>query len=176
MVLFVVRHQHAASTCPAGDPDASAMMLNHLSRSNVRHHGIEILGEAVVKGEHTFYMIVQAPDEGRLQRSCSRSRGSERPRFTRHRRARVGQRRLHRRSTVVESWRTRRRRVPAGHRGRPGRALRAPAQRRNIDPGTHWWRRHAERALYVPSQPFPYADAQSVHVAATGGGPDRTVD
>ena len=63
MALFVVRHQHTPSTCPAGDPDAGAMMLNHLSRSNVRQHGIEILGEAVVKGEHTFYMIVQAPDE-----------------------------------------------------------------------------------------------------------------
>ena len=29
----------------------------------MRQHGIQILGEAVVKGEHTFYMIVQAPDE-----------------------------------------------------------------------------------------------------------------
>jgi len=83
------------------------------------------------------------------------ARGSERPRFTRHRRARKSyQRRLHRRSTGVES------RcdgpgggVPAGHRGRPGRALRAPAQRRNIDPGTHWRRRHAERAVRTPSGP-----------------------
>ena len=67
MALFVVRHQHAAEHCPAQDPDMGAMLLNHLSRPNVRQHGMEILGEAVVQGEHTLYFIVEARDEGRLR-------------------------------------------------------------------------------------------------------------
>ena len=40
-----------------------AMLLNHLSRPNVRQHGVEIKGEAVVHGEHTLYFIVEARDE-----------------------------------------------------------------------------------------------------------------
>ncbi|HEY2929353.1 sulfite oxidase [Piscinibacter sp.] len=67
MALYVVRHHHAAEQCPAQDPAMGAMLLNHLSRPNVRQHGIEILGEAVVQGEHTLYFIVEARDEGRLR-------------------------------------------------------------------------------------------------------------
>ena len=67
MALFVVRHQHAAERCPAQDPYMGAMLLNHLSRPNVRQHGVEIKGEAVVQGEHTLYFIVEARDEGRLR-------------------------------------------------------------------------------------------------------------
>ena len=40
-----------------------AMLLNHLSRPNVRRHGVKIQGEAVVQGEHTAYFIVEAADE-----------------------------------------------------------------------------------------------------------------
>jgi DMSO/TMAO reductase YedYZ molybdopterin-dependent catalytic subunit len=64
MALFVVRHQHAAERCPAQDPYLGAMLLNHLSRPNVRRHGVEIRGEAVVQGEHTLYIIAEADDEG----------------------------------------------------------------------------------------------------------------
>jgi DMSO/TMAO reductase YedYZ molybdopterin-dependent catalytic subunit len=67
MGLFIVRHHHAAEHCPAGDPQMGAMLLNHLSRPNVRQYGIEIKGEAVVQGEHTLYLIVEADDEGRLR-------------------------------------------------------------------------------------------------------------
>ncbi|MCI0354510.1 MAG: sulfite oxidase, partial [Acidobacteria bacterium] len=67
MALFVVRHHHAAERCPAQDPYMGAMLLNHLSRPNVRQHGVEIQGEAVVQGEHTLYLIVEADDEGRLR-------------------------------------------------------------------------------------------------------------
>jgi DMSO/TMAO reductase YedYZ molybdopterin-dependent catalytic subunit len=44
-----------------------AMLLNHLSRPNVRRHGLEIQGEAVVQGEHTLYVIVQAGDESQVR-------------------------------------------------------------------------------------------------------------
>ena len=66
MALFVVRHQHAAERCPAQDPYLGAMLLNHLSRPNVRRHGVKIQGEAIVQGEHTLYFIAEADDESRL--------------------------------------------------------------------------------------------------------------
>jgi DMSO/TMAO reductase YedYZ molybdopterin-dependent catalytic subunit len=66
MALFVVRHQHAAERCLAHDPQMGAMLLSHLSRTNVAQHGLKIHGEAVVRGEHTFYIIVEAQDEAGL--------------------------------------------------------------------------------------------------------------
>ena len=67
MPLFVVRHSHQGERCPAQDPYMGAMLLNHLSRPNVRRHGVEILGEAVVQGEHTMFLIAEASDEGKLR-------------------------------------------------------------------------------------------------------------
>jgi DMSO/TMAO reductase YedYZ molybdopterin-dependent catalytic subunit len=67
MPLFIVRHQHAAAGCPAQDPLMGASLLNHLSSQNVRKFGLQIHGEAVVQGEHTMYMIVEAADEDRLR-------------------------------------------------------------------------------------------------------------
>jgi len=43
-----------------------AMLLNYLSRPNVRTHGVTIHGEAVVQNEHTLYMIVESSDEARV--------------------------------------------------------------------------------------------------------------
>jgi DMSO/TMAO reductase YedYZ molybdopterin-dependent catalytic subunit len=67
MPLFIVRHQHTAEGCPAQDPLIGATLLNHLSRPNVRKFGVQIQGEAVVQGEHTMYLIVEAEDELRLR-------------------------------------------------------------------------------------------------------------
>jgi len=44
-----------------------ANLLNYLSRPNVRKHGIAIQGEAIVRGEHTLYMIVESDDEARIR-------------------------------------------------------------------------------------------------------------
>src|SRR5437763_440910 len=63
MALFIVRHQHPHERCPAQNPYMGAALLNHLSRPNVRRHGLEMLGEAIVQGEHTLYVIVKADDE-----------------------------------------------------------------------------------------------------------------
>ena len=68
MERFIVRHQHDAKRCPAADPQAGATLLNYLSRPSVGQHGIEIHGEAVVRGEHTLYMIVESEDEERVRR------------------------------------------------------------------------------------------------------------
>ena len=63
MPLFVIRHQHDPERCPAMDPDAGVALLNCLSRPYVRQRGVDIKGEAVVPGEHTLHMIVEADDE-----------------------------------------------------------------------------------------------------------------
>jgi DMSO/TMAO reductase YedYZ molybdopterin-dependent catalytic subunit len=44
-----------------------ATLLNFLSRSNVRKHGVTIQGEAVVRDQHTLYMIVESSDEAQLR-------------------------------------------------------------------------------------------------------------
>ena len=67
MALFIVRHQHDRDRCPATDPSMGATLLNYLSRPNVRKHGVSIQGEAVVRGEHTLYMIVESNDEAHVR-------------------------------------------------------------------------------------------------------------
>jgi DMSO/TMAO reductase YedYZ molybdopterin-dependent catalytic subunit len=44
-----------------------ATLLNYLSRPNVQQHGVKIQGEAVVQGQHTFYLIAEAEDEAHLR-------------------------------------------------------------------------------------------------------------
>jgi DMSO/TMAO reductase YedYZ molybdopterin-dependent catalytic subunit len=44
------------------------MLLNHLSHDNAARFGVRIQGEAVVKGEHTLYLIAEAADENQLRR------------------------------------------------------------------------------------------------------------
>jgi len=68
MARFVVRHAHPPEQCPARDPYEGAKLLNHLSRGNVARFGVRIQGEAVVKGEHTLYLIAEAADESQLRR------------------------------------------------------------------------------------------------------------
>ena len=64
MPLFIVRHRHDPEHCPAADPYNGASLLNHLSRPNFRKHGLTVHGEAVARGEHTLYMIIEAEHEG----------------------------------------------------------------------------------------------------------------
>ena len=67
MALFVVRHQHPAEQCPARDPQMGSMLLQHLSAENARQHGVAIQGEAVVDGQHTLYLIVEAEGRDRVE-------------------------------------------------------------------------------------------------------------
>jgi hypothetical protein len=43
-----------------------AMLLAHVSQANAQKYGIDIHGEAVVDGGHTFHLILDAPDGGRV--------------------------------------------------------------------------------------------------------------
>ena len=63
MPLFVALHQHAAETCPAGDPQMGPMLAQHVSKPNGQKFGLEIHGEGVVTGGHTLYLIVDADEQ-----------------------------------------------------------------------------------------------------------------
>jgi len=64
---FIVRHRHEAERCPAANPYAGAGLLNYLSRPSLRQHGVEVQIEAVVRGEHALYMVVESDDEERVR-------------------------------------------------------------------------------------------------------------
>ena len=61
MSLYFVRHQHTPETCPARDPNMGAMLLSHLSPRNAGKYGLNIFGDAVLDGQHTLVLIVDAP-------------------------------------------------------------------------------------------------------------------
>jgi len=66
MALFVVKHQHPAERCPARDPQMGAMLLDHLTEENARRNGVDIQGEAVIDGQHTLYVILEAENQGKV--------------------------------------------------------------------------------------------------------------
>ena len=67
MSLYYVKHQHTPETCPAKDPDMGAMLLTHLSKPNARKFGVDIHGEAVLDGQHTLVMILEADDPANVE-------------------------------------------------------------------------------------------------------------
>lgn len=66
MSLYFVRHQHDAETCPAKDPAAGAMLLSHINPQNALKYGVEIRGDAVVDGQHTFVLILAAEEKAQV--------------------------------------------------------------------------------------------------------------
>jgi uncharacterized protein with GYD domain len=69
MALFVVKHQHDAETCPAGHPQMGPMLVQHVSHENAAEQfGVDIQGEAVVDGSHTFYLILESDDQANVER------------------------------------------------------------------------------------------------------------
>jgi ribosomal protein L7Ae-like RNA K-turn-binding protein len=67
MSLYFVRHQHTDEACPAKEPAAGAMLLEHLSRPNALRFGIRLHGEAVLDGQHTLVLILEASDQARVE-------------------------------------------------------------------------------------------------------------
>ncbi len=68
MSLYFVKHQHTAETCPAKNPEMGQMLLNHLSRMNARKYGVDVQGEAVLDGQHTLMLIMQAKDKDTVEK------------------------------------------------------------------------------------------------------------
>jgi hypothetical protein len=63
MSLYFVRHQHNAETCPAKNPEMGEMLLKHIDKKNARKFGVDIVGDAVLDGQHTFVLILEAEDK-----------------------------------------------------------------------------------------------------------------
>jgi len=68
MSLYFVRHQHSDATCPARDPEAGAMLLTHLNPMNARKYGVNIQGDAVLDGQHTFVLIVESASPDNVEK------------------------------------------------------------------------------------------------------------
>ncbi len=67
MPLFVVKHEHAAETCPAGHPEMGPMLVQHVSPENAAKFGVNVHSEAVIDGAHTFYLIMDAEGEDKVR-------------------------------------------------------------------------------------------------------------
>ena len=67
MSLYFVRHQHTAETCPAKDPAMGDMLIQHVSKPNARKFGVDLLGDAVLDGQHTFVLILEAEDKAYVE-------------------------------------------------------------------------------------------------------------
>jgi ribosomal protein L7Ae-like RNA K-turn-binding protein len=67
MSLYFVRHQHSAETCPAKDPQMGAMLLSHLSPLNARKFGVNLIGDAVLDGQHTLVVIAEADSSSNVE-------------------------------------------------------------------------------------------------------------
>jgi uncharacterized protein with GYD domain len=67
MSLYFVRHQHDAETCPAKDPEMGQMLVRHVNKSNARKFGVDLIGDAVLDGQHTFVLILEAEDKEYIQ-------------------------------------------------------------------------------------------------------------
>ena len=67
MSLYFVRHQHNAETCPAKNPEMGQMLLQHLTKSNARKFGVDLLGDAVLDSQHTLVLIAEAESKEYIQ-------------------------------------------------------------------------------------------------------------
>ena len=63
MSLYFVRHQHTAETCPAKNPDMGPTLVQHVTKTNARKFGVDLIGDAVLDGQHTFVLILEAEDK-----------------------------------------------------------------------------------------------------------------
>ena len=67
MSLFVVQHKHSAETCPAGSPEMGPMLVQHVAPSNAARFGVTMRSDAVIDGQHTFYLILEAESDSKVK-------------------------------------------------------------------------------------------------------------
>jgi hypothetical protein len=63
MALYIAEHSHAAETCPAKNPEIAPMLLQLVSDSSARAHGLRIHADAVANGAHHLVLIMDGPNE-----------------------------------------------------------------------------------------------------------------
>jgi hypothetical protein len=67
MALFVAEHRHSADHCPAGNPQMAPFLLQILSAPNAAKAGLKLHGDAVAKGQHHLYVIIEGPNEAAVR-------------------------------------------------------------------------------------------------------------
>lgn len=67
MSLYYVNHQHAAETCPARDSGMGNRLLDHIRPVNARKFGVKIVADAVIDGQHTFVLILEAENREKIE-------------------------------------------------------------------------------------------------------------
>lgn len=67
MSLYFVRHQHSSETCPAKNPEMGQMLLQHLTKTNARKFGVDLIGDAVLDSQHTLVLIAEAEDKAYIE-------------------------------------------------------------------------------------------------------------
>ena len=67
MPLFVAEHEHPADRCPAADPKMAPFLLQILSKANAAKQGIRIHADAVARGRHHLFVILEGADESSVR-------------------------------------------------------------------------------------------------------------
>jgi hypothetical protein len=67
MALFIAEHRHAADHCPAGNPQMAPFLLQILSPGNASKAGLTLHGDAVARGQHHLYVIIEGPNEAAVR-------------------------------------------------------------------------------------------------------------
>jgi hypothetical protein len=67
MALFVAEHRHAADRCPAGNPQMAPFLLQILSSENAAKAGLKLHGDAVARGQHHLFVIIEGPNEAAVR-------------------------------------------------------------------------------------------------------------
>ena len=67
MALFVAEHRHTADHCPAGNPQMAPFLLQILSNENAARAELKLHGDAVARGKHHLYVIVEGPSEAAVR-------------------------------------------------------------------------------------------------------------
>lgn len=67
MTLFVAEHRHPPDACPASGASGS-LLLAHVSTATAARYGVAIQAEAVIDGDHSLILIVEAAELDQVER------------------------------------------------------------------------------------------------------------
>jgi len=66
MALFLTEHRHEAERCPAGNPQMAGALLALIG--NAAEGGLKVHAEAVTRGQHHLYVIVEGANADAVRR------------------------------------------------------------------------------------------------------------
>jgi hypothetical protein len=59
MARYLVEHKHRAADCPTADPEAVRSLADHMEPESAARHGLTLVGECVIPGEHHLIAIIE---------------------------------------------------------------------------------------------------------------------